>query len=120
MTSVRRHRHGRVVAAFAGAAVLGAGAIGVLATAETTLQTSSQAPSSSTTDTGLQQTNSFGYIPQHETAPPTNGGPGAPEPFGGGPFGDGPFGNPAPPLPNGGPQLPAAAPVEPTLTTPAG
>jgi len=66
---------------------------------------------STTDETGLQQTNSFGYIPQHETTLPTNGmGPG-PQ----GPFGNGPGENPGPPLP-GGPQLPAAA----TLTTPAG
>ncbi|WFR72988.1 hypothetical protein P9209_03840 [Prescottella defluvii] len=66
---------------------------------------------SATDETGLQQTNSFGYIPQHETTLPTNGmGPG-PQ----GPFGNGPGENPGPPLP-GGPQLPAAA----TLTTPAG
>ncbi|RVW07684.1 hypothetical protein EGT67_19770 [Prescottella agglutinans] len=66
---------------------------------------------STTDETGLEQTNSFGYIPEHETTLPTNGnGPGAP-----GPFNDDPFDNPGPPLP-GGPGLPAAA----TLTTPAG
>ncbi|GAB2634357.1 hypothetical protein ABI214_14250 [Prescottella soli] len=65
---------------------------------------------SATDQTGLQQTDSFGYIPQHETTLPTNGmGPG------GQGFGNGPGGNPGPPLP-GGPQLPAAA----TLTTPTG
>lgn len=61
-------------------------------------------------ETGLQQTDSFGYIPQHETTLPTNGNGPAP-----GPFGNGPGKNPGPPLP-GGPQLPAVA----TLTTPAG
>ncbi|MDH6284962.1 hypothetical protein M2284_005310 [Rhodococcus sp. LBL1] len=65
---------------------------------------------SSTDQTGLQQTDSFGYIPQHETTFPTNGNGPAP-----GQFGNGPGNNPGPPLP-GGPQLPAAA----TLTTPAG
>ncbi|WP_433608559.1 hypothetical protein [Prescottella agglutinans] len=65
---------------------------------------------STTDETGLQQTDSFGYIPQHETTLPTNGNGPAP-----GPFGNGPGKNPGPPLP-GGPQLPAVA----TLTTPAG
>ncbi|MGO4203198.1 hypothetical protein AB4Z09_15905 [Rhodococcus sp. TAF43] len=117
----RRERWRLVVAAAAvSTALLGAGAISVLATTEDANQsfpqmTFSQMPQTTTEDTGLQQTDSFGYIPQHETTLPTNGnGPGAP-----GPFGNGPFDNPGPPLP-GGPGLPAHATVAPTLTSPAG
>ncbi|CAM3165100.1 Lipoprotein [Prescottella defluvii] len=104
--------------ALACAALLGAGVVGVLATThDTTVTTPAfpQLPQTTTEDTGLQQTNSFGYIPEHETTLPTNGnGPGAP-----GPIGDNPFHNPGPPIP-GGPGLPAHATVTPTLTSPAG
>ena len=101
------------------ALLLGATVTGCQQSSETATHGFPQQPTTTTEETGLQETNSFGYIPEHETTLPTNGnGPGAPGPGDGGPFGGpgpggGPFGSP--PLP-GGPGLPAAA----TLTTPAG
>lgn len=66
-------------------------------------------------DTGLQPTDSFGYLPQHETTVPTAGiGPAGPDAFG-----DDPFDNPGPPLP-GGPGLPARADAPPMHSSPAG
>ncbi|MCA1005742.1 hypothetical protein LCL87_08435 [Rhodococcus hoagii] len=103
------------VGAVAALAVLTLGLAGCDRPSEAANHSYPQEQTSTTDQTGLQQTNSFGYIPEHETTLPTNGnGPGAP-----GPFNDNPFDNPGPPLP-GGPGLPARAPVAPTLTTPAG
>ncbi|PTR25761.1 hypothetical protein C8K36_106194 [Rhodococcus sp. OK519] len=103
------------VVAASTAVVLGVAASGCQKASEVTNHGYPQEQTTTTDETGLQQTNSFGYIPEHESPLPTNGnGPGAP-----GPFNDNPFDNPGPPLP-GGPGLPARAPAAPTLTTPAG
>ncbi len=103
------------VGAVAALAVASLGLAGCDRASQTANHGFPQQPTSTTDETGLQQTNSFGYIPEHETTLPTNGnGPGAP-----GPFNDNPFDNPGPPLP-GGPGLPAHGAVQPTLTTPAG
>ncbi|NKS62514.1 hypothetical protein GS966_02895 [Rhodococcus hoagii] len=103
------------VGAVAALAVASLGLAGCDRASQTANHGFPQQPTSTTDETGLQQTNSFGYIPEHETTLPTNGnGPGAP-----GPFNDNPFDNPGPPLP-GGPGLPARGAAQPTLTTPAG
>lgn len=79
------------------------------------LTTTEEGTNSPEDSSGLQPTNSFGYIPEHESPLPTGeNGPGVP-----GPGGGNPFDNPGPPLP-GGPELPARANIQPTLTTPAG
>lgn len=70
-----------------------------------------------TRNTGLQQTATYGYIPQRETTTFQSGliGPG-----GGRFLNNGPFQNAAPPLPNGAAQPPVDLPSYPTLATPSG
>ncbi len=67
------------VGAVAALAVASLGLAGCDRASQTANHGFPQQPTSTTDETGLQQTNSFGYIPEHETTLPTNGnGPGAP------------------------------------------
>jgi len=72
----------------------------------------------STRNTGLQQTDTFGYIPRRETTTLQTGlmGPGGEGMQGGG----GLFDNVDPPFRNGGPQIAAVPASSPSLPSPAG